>query len=262
MTSVAERGEKRMIELNRMPTEQPNPESAQIDRMTVPEMIGLMNREDRKVADAVEKEKDHIAEAVEKIYGQLRLGGRLIYCGAGTSGRLGILDAAALTVYQQRDRAHFRHAVENALVLHRLRRIHLLRRQVRSHDCWQIRAAARVDDCKNLLRRVPGIPLNAEIVNDEQFVCTQSVKQALTVFAVLQQIQEARKACYRRWYAFFQQLICDAAGEKALARADGTAKQDADIFRRYLLPLIDILPANFRDFRICTVIIGKGDFSI
>ncbi len=94
MTSVAERGEKRMIELNRMPTEQPNPESAQIDRMTVPEMIGLMNREDRKVADAVEKEKDHIAEAVEKIYGQLRLGGRLIYCGAGTSGRLGILDAA------------------------------------------------------------------------------------------------------------------------------------------------------------------------
>ena len=82
-----------MIEIKKMPTEQANPRSAHIDTMSVMEMVELINNEDAMVIEAVAKEKEHIAAAIEKIYGQLCAGGRLIYCGAGTSGRLGVLDA-------------------------------------------------------------------------------------------------------------------------------------------------------------------------
>ena len=82
-----------MIEIEKMPTEQANPRSAHIDTMSVMEMVELINNEDAMVIEAVAKEKEHIAAAIEKIYGQLCAGGRLIYCGAGTSGRLGVLDA-------------------------------------------------------------------------------------------------------------------------------------------------------------------------
>ena len=82
-----------MIEIEKMPTEQANPRSAHIDTMSVMEMVELINNEDTMVIEAVAKEKEHIAAAIEKIYGQLCAGGRLIYCGAGTSGRLGVLDA-------------------------------------------------------------------------------------------------------------------------------------------------------------------------
>ena len=58
------------------------------------EIIRLMNREDRKVAAAVEREVPAIARAVDAIVRALRSGGRLIYVGAGSSGRLAILDAA------------------------------------------------------------------------------------------------------------------------------------------------------------------------
>jgi N-acetylmuramic acid 6-phosphate etherase len=85
--------EAQMVEIDRMPTEQSNPRSAQIDSMSVMEMVELINSEDSKVAEAVGLEKEHIAQAIDVIYRQLHTGGRLIYCGAGTSGRLGILDA-------------------------------------------------------------------------------------------------------------------------------------------------------------------------
>lgn len=54
----------------------------------------VINREDHKVADAVETQIPQIADAVEQIYMRLQDGGRLFYCGAGSSGRIGILDAA------------------------------------------------------------------------------------------------------------------------------------------------------------------------
>lgn len=74
-------------------TEQVNPASARIDRMSALEIVSLMNAEDAKVAGAVALEAPHIARAVEVIASRLRGGGRLIYVGAGTSGRLGVLDA-------------------------------------------------------------------------------------------------------------------------------------------------------------------------
>lgn len=74
-------------------TEQPNTASVEIDQMTPLQIVQMMNAEDAMVAAAVEKELPAIATAVEAIAARLRNGGRLIYLGAGTSGRLGALDA-------------------------------------------------------------------------------------------------------------------------------------------------------------------------
>lgn len=76
-----------------MLTEQQNPNTLNIDQLTTLEMIQVMNAEDAKVARAVGQVLPNIAEAVEAIYAQFKRGGRLIYIGAGTSGRLGVLDA-------------------------------------------------------------------------------------------------------------------------------------------------------------------------
>ena len=75
-------------------TEQRNPASKNLDRMTAREIVRLMNREDRKVAVAVGRELPAIGQAVDAIVGAIRTGGRLIYVGAGSSGRMGVLDAA------------------------------------------------------------------------------------------------------------------------------------------------------------------------
>lgn len=75
-------------------TEQRNPASRNLDRMTARDIVRLMNREDRKVAAAVGRELPAIARAVDAIVAALRNGGRLIYVGAGSSGRMGVLDAA------------------------------------------------------------------------------------------------------------------------------------------------------------------------
>ena len=82
-----------MIQLDQLPTEQQNPNTACIDRLSTLDMVRVINDEDKKVAFAVEKELVSIAAAVDAIYEALKAGGRLIYCGCGTSGRLGILDA-------------------------------------------------------------------------------------------------------------------------------------------------------------------------
>lgn len=76
------------------PTEQRNIASKNLDRMSTKAILRLMNREDRKVAMAVGRELPAIARAVDAIVDAIRNGGRLIYVGAGTSGRLGVLDAA------------------------------------------------------------------------------------------------------------------------------------------------------------------------
>lgn len=75
-------------------TEQRNPGSRNLDRRSALSIVQLMNREDRKVAVAVGRALPAIARAVEEITKRMRQGGRLIYVGAGTSGRLGVLDAS------------------------------------------------------------------------------------------------------------------------------------------------------------------------
>lgn len=81
-------------ELNKLVTESINPNTKDIDQMNTLDIIKTINEEDKKVAIAVEKEIPNISNAVDVIYSQLKEGGRLIYIGAGTSGRLGILDAS------------------------------------------------------------------------------------------------------------------------------------------------------------------------
>ncbi len=75
-------------------TEGYNPSSADIDAMSALEIARTMNAEDSKVATAVGAELPNVARAIEEIAARLRRGGRLVYVGAGTSGRLGALDAA------------------------------------------------------------------------------------------------------------------------------------------------------------------------
>ena len=75
-------------------TEQRNPASARIDKLETADMLRVINEEDRKVADAVAREIPHIARAVDAIVEAFHKGGRLFYIGAGTSGRLGVLDAS------------------------------------------------------------------------------------------------------------------------------------------------------------------------
>lgn len=75
-------------------TEQRNPASERIDTATTSELLRIINQEDQKVAAAIELEIPRIAEAVDAIVERFQTGGRLFYAGAGTSGRLGVLDAA------------------------------------------------------------------------------------------------------------------------------------------------------------------------
>src|SRR5713226_3646763 len=75
-------------------TEKVNPATAEIDRMRPLEIVQLINAEDAKVALAVKQVLPQVARAIEEIATRLRRGGRLIYVGAGTSGRLGALDAS------------------------------------------------------------------------------------------------------------------------------------------------------------------------
>ncbi len=77
-------------------TEQSNPRSRAIDTLSPLAIVDLINREDRQVAEAVGREREAIAQALELVADTLASGGRLFYVGAGTSGRLGVLDAAEM----------------------------------------------------------------------------------------------------------------------------------------------------------------------
>jgi N-acetylmuramic acid 6-phosphate etherase len=79
-----------------LPTEAINPVSLAIDKTPVRDIIEMVVNEDRKVIAAVLKEKERIAHAVEIVVGALRKGGRVIFVGAGTSGRLGVIEAAEI----------------------------------------------------------------------------------------------------------------------------------------------------------------------
>ena len=80
--------------LSVLDTEKVNPATTEIDRMSPLEIVQVINAEDAKVAQAVQQVLPDIARAIERIAARLRSGGRLIYAGAGTSGRLGALDAS------------------------------------------------------------------------------------------------------------------------------------------------------------------------
>ena len=82
-----------MVELQKIATEQRNPNTTHIDTLPTLEMVQLINQEDQKVALAVAQVAPEIARAIDVITRQLSQGGRLFYAGCGTSGRLGILDA-------------------------------------------------------------------------------------------------------------------------------------------------------------------------
>lgn len=77
-------------------TERDNESTSQIDEVPTFEAVQLINNEDKKVADAVEKVLPRIAETIDKIVERLKNGGRLFYVGTGTSGRLGVLDASEI----------------------------------------------------------------------------------------------------------------------------------------------------------------------
>ncbi|CAI1026225.1 N-acetylmuramic acid 6-phosphate etherase [Serratia grimesii] len=82
------------MNLGALVSETRNPATMGLDEMTTLEMVGCFNREDRKVPEAIEKVLPAIAQAVDLAAAALKAGGRLIYLGAGTSGRLGVLDAS------------------------------------------------------------------------------------------------------------------------------------------------------------------------
>ena len=77
-------------------TERENPRTAEIDKLPTIDAIRLINDEDKKVAEAVEKVLPEIAACADKIVERLKNGGRLFYIGTGTSGRLGVLDASEI----------------------------------------------------------------------------------------------------------------------------------------------------------------------
>ena len=109
--------DSRRIDLDALPTEARNPASTDLDRMSTEELVRLINAEDATVAAAVEREAPSIAAAIDVIAERMARGGRLVYVGAGTSGRLGVLDAADL----ERTVAHRTRQLEElaAIVLQR-----------------------------------------------------------------------------------------------------------------------------------------------
>lgn len=91
---MVERVLGRPIAYTELPTEQPNPASRRLDRLSPLAIVRLMNREDRGVVEAVGRIHRQIARAVELLTESLAAGGRLFFVGAGTSGRLGVMEAA------------------------------------------------------------------------------------------------------------------------------------------------------------------------
>jgi N-acetylmuramic acid 6-phosphate etherase len=83
-------------DFGRLATERRNPRTSRIDALSVPEILDAINREDATIAAAVALEKSKIARAVNLLVDRVKKGGRLLFVGAGTSGRLGMLEAAEL----------------------------------------------------------------------------------------------------------------------------------------------------------------------
>jgi len=94
MTAVVSDRRALLSELEQLVSEERNPRTMGIDLMATPEIVKTINAEDRLVPEAVGKTLPQVAQAVDKIVEAFGKGGRLVYIGAGTSGRLGVLDAS------------------------------------------------------------------------------------------------------------------------------------------------------------------------
>ncbi|NUN08462.1 MAG: N-acetylmuramic acid 6-phosphate etherase [Ignavibacteriaceae bacterium] len=94
MQKTSEHNKKLFEEIANLTTEQRNPRSMDIDARSTAEILKIINDDDKTVAFAVEKELPYIEKAVEVIVKSLKSGGRLLYFGAGTSGRIGVVDAS------------------------------------------------------------------------------------------------------------------------------------------------------------------------
>ncbi len=105
-------GFERRVALKALKTEQRNPRTRGLDRKSTLEILRVLNAEDARVALAVRRELPKIARAVDAIVKSFRSGGRLFYVGAGTSGRLAVLDTAECP-------PTFRHVAENGASHHR-----------------------------------------------------------------------------------------------------------------------------------------------
>src|SRR4026209_2231919 len=79
-----------------LPTEAINPSTLDIDKLSAADIVHVMFKEERKMLAAVQRERERIAVGVEMLSTALRKGGRIIFVGAGTSGRLGILESAEM----------------------------------------------------------------------------------------------------------------------------------------------------------------------
>ena len=86
-----------MVNINELTTETINENTKNIDSLDALGIVQLINEEDKKVAYAIEKELPNVAKAVDAVAERFAKGGRIIYCGAGSSGRMGTLDAVELT---------------------------------------------------------------------------------------------------------------------------------------------------------------------
>lgn len=84
------------INLNTIGTEQRNENTSNIDELSTLEMVRLINQEDQRIIESIDEAANSIAESIDKIYETIKKGGRLVYIGAGTSGRLGVLDASEI----------------------------------------------------------------------------------------------------------------------------------------------------------------------
>ena len=91
-----------MINLENLTTERRNETTFGLDEMSVAEAVQLMNQEDHNVPDAVAEQLPQIEKVIEATITAFKKDGRLIYMGAGTSGRLGVLDAYQLSVLRQK----------------------------------------------------------------------------------------------------------------------------------------------------------------
>ncbi len=93
---MSEKAKEILSHLNRLSTEKPNPKSTHIDHLKAVDICKVINNEDKTVAGAVELQIPTIAKVAETVAEIIRNGGRLFYIGAGTSGRLGVLDASEI----------------------------------------------------------------------------------------------------------------------------------------------------------------------
>src|SRR4028119_131796 len=94
MTNNAEKIMKNLEERGHLLTEQVNANSENLDQLSSIELVDLFNREDAQTLSAIARAREELAQAIDIAAESLRQGGRLFYVGAGTSGRLGVLDAA------------------------------------------------------------------------------------------------------------------------------------------------------------------------